>query len=391
MKLRLPTVAMYGVPLAACTWWYTPVVRRMVDAGDFPAHVRFAQQIAATGQPTIPHFGYHLVVIAVHAMVPHVDWPRAALVATLAGLLATAAVIVWWIASAVPASMRTLRLVAAALLPPALLIVQPVLSFAPLHRDPWLIGYFPPSQFHNPTTLFSKPFALALFGFGAVAAFGGDASAWSIAGCGVLVLASALVKPSFLMAFLPAVGLLALARFRRANWRLLIAGLAVPAVAILAAQYLMRYRFQADYGVSVIFAPLMVVGLYSPTDVATLAWKLVASLAFPIAVTALWAPAAVRDRSMQLAWLTVAVGVSWGYLFAEGGGKASAGDFLWSGQLAVFLMFVVAAVFLLRRVAEPRPAGRGAGHADLRAMACVAVLALHVVSGVRHLHVSWFE
>ena len=101
---RLVGVAQYGLPLALCAWRFTPIIQRMTDAGDFPSHTRYAQEIASSGRVTIPHFGYELGVIAVHALRPAAGWPAAALVVSLAGVLATAALLAWWIAQAVPLS-----------------------------------------------------------------------------------------------------------------------------------------------------------------------------------------------------------------------------------------------------------------------------------------------
>lgn len=381
---------LYGPPLLLAAWPYGRILRRMTESGDYPAHIRFAQDIAQTGRITIPHFGYELGVLAAHAVRPDAGWASAAFLVSLAGQLAAVLLLARWAAASVPDSRPWLRAAAALLLPVVLLIVQPALPPGPMARDPWLIGYFPPNQFHNPTTLLSKPLALALVGFGVAAAFGARPLPGRIAACAALVVASGLVKPSFLMAFLPAVGVAALWNWRRARWNAIVFGLAVPAVLLLSAQFLLRYRLQAADGVSIVLDPLMVIGLYGPTDPFTLAAKLVASVLFPLAVTVLFVRGAVRDHGMVLAWATLAVGVSYGYLLAEAGGKASAGDFLWSGQLAVFLLFAVSAMFLLRQVSAA-PAHAWRVGAIAKAGLCVLILTWHVTSGVQHLQTSWFD
>jgi hypothetical protein len=97
-----------------------------------------------------------------------------------------------------------------------------------------------------------------------------------------------------------------------------------------------------------------------------------------------------RDRVMVLAWATFVVGVSWGYLFAEAGGKMSAGDFLWSGQIAAFVLFAAAAAFLLRQLA-PATGRLPAQGVLVRGGVCLAVLGWHVASGLRHLQTSWYD
>ena len=383
MNARLLAAARFGLPLAAVVWWFAPIVRRMTDVGDFPAHARFAQQIA-DGTLTIPHFGYQLLVIGAHALVPGLDWRGAGAVVTIAAIAAAAGILARWVGTALSDAPPSWQLAAAAAVPLALLIAQPVLGPGALPRDPWLIGSFPPNQMHNPTTILSKAPALVLCGFGARALFGRTAGAATVAACALLALMAGLIKPSYLMALLPAVGLIALARARRVDWRLVICGLALPAALQLAAQYLFYYRLGTT-GQTVLFAPLTVIGLHSPVDVLTLGWKLIASILFPLAVAAAF-PAVWSDGRVRLAWAAFGAGAAWGYLFAEGGGQADAGNFLWSGQLAAFVLFAATAPALLARVAaEPRAAGVRA-----RAACCATVLAWHVVSGVRHLHASWY-
>ncbi len=203
-----------------------------------------------------------------------------------------------------------------------------------------------------------------------------------------LVIASALTKPNFLLAFLPAVGLAAVASLRRADWRLMMLGFCVPTLSVLGLQFLLRYRLQTELGVTIEWAPLYVIGLYAPTDAVSLLSRLGASVLFPLAGTLLFLPAAVRDRPLLLAWGTFFVGTAAGYLLTEQGGNASHGNFLWSGQLAAFLLFVVAALFVVR---ETGRAGRFSAGLGGRLVVLVLLLAWHVDSGIRHLHTSWLD
>ena len=76
-----------------------------------------------------------------------------------------AIVVAWWLREALSTSAPVL-LVVSALVPAAVLVLQPVLPLDPSRYDASLSGYFPPNQWHSPTTLFSKPFALLLLGLG---------------------------------------------------------------------------------------------------------------------------------------------------------------------------------------------------------------------------------
>ena len=270
-------------------------------------------------------------------------------------------------------------------MPAAVCVLQPILPFDPTRSDAWLFGYFPPNQWHSPTTLFSKPFALLLLGLGPAVvwpAHGARAGRTRMLASAALVVMSVLVKPNFIMAFLPALSVLAVLNWRRTDWYWLGISFALPALAVLAWQYDVALTLTTERG-GVVLAPLQVIGFYAPTDVVTLGWRLAASVLFPLVAVACFR--SVRaDRRVQLGWATFLVGASIGYLLAEGV-LVDNGAFLWSGQLAAFVLFAASAVAVL----EAAAAG-GAGLSRLSRFAlCGSVFLWHVASGIQHLHFTW--
>ena len=375
---RAGAIALVLAP-GVCLTAFTAVVERMLSVSDFRGHIEFARQLAETGA-MLPHFGYHIVVFAVQALTP-ADWVAAAGIVTLGGVAGSAAVLAWWLRGALSSSASAL-LVAAALVPAALFVLQPVLPLDPTRYDAWLFGYFPPNQWHSPTTLFSKPFALLLLGLGPAVvwpAYGTRAGWPRMLTSAALVVMSALVKPSFIMAFLPALGALAVLHGRRSDWHWLGLGFALPAVAVLAWQY---YALNAE-GASIILAPLHVIGFFAPTDFVTLAWRLVASVLFPLAAVVCF-QSVLADRRVQIGWATFLIGAAIGYLLAEGG-RADNGNFLWSGQLAAFVLFAATAVAVLRAAAAGGAGASGPGKFAL----CGGVFLWHVTSGIQHLYATW--
>ena len=378
---RAGAIALVLAP-GVCLTAFTAVVVRMLSVSDFRGHIEFARQLAETGA-MLPHIGYHTMVIVVQALTP-ANWAAAAGIVTLGGVAACAVVLAWWLRGALSSSASAL-LVAAALVPAALCVLQPVLPFDPTRYDAWLFGYFPPNQWHSPTTLFSKPFALLLLGLGPAVVWpaNGTRAGWPrMLTSAALVVMSALVKPNFIMAFLPALGVLAVLHGRRSDWHWLGLGFALPAVAVLAWQYDVAYALNAE-GASFILAPLHVIGFFAPTDVVTLAWRLVASVLFPLAAVACF-PSVRADRRVQLGWATFLVGAAFGYLLAEGN-NAAAGNFLWSGQLAAFVLFAATAVAVFRAAAAGGAGASGPGKFAL----CEGVFIWHVTSGIQHLYTTW--
>ena len=377
-----PLTALVLAPMV-CVIAFTAVVMRMLSTSDFEIHVEFAHRLAETGA-LLPHFGYHTLVIVVQALTP-ADWTAAAGIVTLGAVAACAAVVADWLRRALSTSDTTL-LVAAALVPAAVLVLQPVLPLDPTRYDAWLFGYFPPNQWHSPTTLFSKPFALLLLALGPAVVWpieGNLAGRGRMLASAVLVVTSVLVKPNFIMAFLPALSVLAVLHWRYTDWRWLGISFGLPAIAVLAWQYDIAYALTTERS-GVILAPLHVIGLRSPTDLVTLGWRLAASVLFPLAAVACF-PSVRADRRVQLGWATFLVGAAFGYLLAEGN-QADHGNFLWSGQLAAFVLFAASAVAVLRAAAA---GGTGAGRLGRFAL-CGCVFLWHVMSGIRHLNSSWF-
>ena len=376
-------IALVLAPAVCLIAFVAVVLRMLVLDTDFPHHIRYAQQLAETGAIQ-PHLGYHAVVIVVQALTP-ADWVAAAGIVTLGGVAACAAVVAWWLRGALSTSVPGL-LVSAALVPAAVCVLQPVLPFDPTRYDAVLFGYFPPNQWHSPTTLFSKPFALLLLGLGPAVVWstrGARAGQTRILTSAALVVTSVLVKPNFIMAFLPALSALAVLHWRRTDWRWFGLSFAVPAVAVLGWQYYVVYPLNPD-GAGVVLAPLQAIGVHSSTDLVTLGWRLIASVLFPLTAVACF-PSVRADRRVQLGWATVFIGAAIGYLLAESQ-RPGAGNFLWSGQLAVFVLFAASTVAVLRDAATV-----GAGGRRLRRFVlCGSVFLWHVASGIQHVYSKSF-
>jgi nitrate reductase gamma subunit len=87
---------------------------------------------------------------------------------------------------------------------------------------------------------------------------------------------------------------------------------------------------------------------------------------------------------MRIAWAGAFVGLFISYFLAEAGDRLYDGNFLWTGQMAVFVLFVAAAAFLFNRLTKSALGAATLG----RGLVTMAVLWLHVESGLRHVHVK---
>jgi hypothetical protein len=81
-----------------------------------------------------------------------------------------------------------------------------------------------------------------------------------------------------------------------------------------------------------------------------------------------------------VAWGGAVVGLFVSYMLAETGPRLPDGNFLWTVQMAVFVLFLAAA-----RFARTRLTLRGASSVTFgRLLAVGVVLAFHVEAGIRH-------
>jgi hypothetical protein len=198
----------------------------------------------------------------------------------------------------------------------------------------------------------------------------------------LLMILTSIAKPNYTMAAIPALGLIALYRLWKkqpVNWSLVI-GMGLPAALILMAQILIFPSWTresitpSDGGFA--FAPFAFLDAMGGRD--GFVFKFILSILFPLAVYTLYFQKSVRDFAFNAAWLIFFVGAAFTYLFVEPGNRLPAGNFTWSGQITLFVLFVVSAGFFLRQIYEPEKGFRF----NRAAIICIVIWLLHVVSGV---------
>lgn len=363
-----------AVPVMAL---YLPMLLRQSGQYDYRMHVGAAMQLVENWAVSGPHMLFHALTAAL-AKACGLETMTAAM-AVLAVCVAGCAALLyslWCSDLELPTWVRLG-------LPTLLLVAAPISGFYPVDGHLYF-GYVGVNVYHNPTILVVKPLALAIFwltGIHWLERYSPRPS-WLWWGLPLLIVLSALAKPSFLLIYLPAACLCAVL-FRLAgrpvDWPLLAGAIILPGVMILGWQYWFTYSAEQAQGLyagksGIAFAPFKVMAFRSQW----LLPKLFLSLAFPLAVT-LTSPASVRrDARLLLAWLMCAAGLLLTYLFMETGPRAIQGNFAWSGQLGLFMLMVASAAHLFaadgrlwpERLREPRY------------LLCTALFLLHVLSGL---------
>ena len=262
----------------------------------------------------------------------------------------------------------------------ALLIVAPLSFITP---ENLYFGYLTPNVYHNPTMIPLRPTSLLLF-IAALASFSQAPVGWwrwaRVPLVALLTVACILAKPSYLMILLPALALVTLFRIVRRqpiDWLLLLGGIVIPAGALLGVQALIFTRGAIAWEPGRTFWEWSL--HYEPNANHALLLKWALSVAFPIAVYALYWRTAWRSLMLNLAWLCFVIGLAYAYLLVDTG-EVAAGNLVWNAQIGTFVLFVASAAHWLRAW-RVRSDWR-----DWRRLwsfvACSGFLLLHTVAGV---------
>lgn len=325
---------------------------------DFGAHLEFAASLLRTGSTSLPHFLFQFGVAFLYSL--GLSLTGSAILLSVIAMVATALVLYLMMREvAEPWVAASLSL--------ALLVVGP-LSLVTLPQSELYLGYITPGVFHSPTYVLLRPAALGLLIVGA-RAFDENAGAprWGlVATAAGLSVFSCLSKPSFQICFLPGLGLLAglaLLRKREVDLRLCVLGIALPSVLVLGWQFFVGFSQEPTSGI--FFAPFEVIEFLADR----VFLKFILSIFFPVLVTAVCFRDARRDSRLIVAWLTALFGLFYAYFLAESGARFPHGNFLWSGYIAVFVLYVACVPVLLRQ-----PKG-------IAQKICWGVLGLQVLSG----------
>ena len=262
----------------------------------------------------------------------------------------------------------------------SLLIVShiPALYFYDKHI---YFGYITPTVFHNATMATLKPFALMLFlvTLNTFEKPEKDKNIPVIFFACILLLLSTFSKPSFTVILLPAISILvftSLLHKKPLNWSVLIFGIVIPAISILAFQYYLTYTGPKESGLE--FRPFAVMLHHS----GYLAFKFILSIAFPLSVFLLYNKDALHDTMLKLAWLIAIFGFVLTYFMAESGSRFAHGNFGWSGQIGVFILFYASVMFLIKSTAFDCFFNWRELLTNKKLVICLTVYLIHFFSGL---------
>jgi len=322
---------------------YLPVLYKQLSKVDMRFHLGLARELLSGESISTPHVLFHYLTAGTSWLLS-VPIEYAGLLILLISI-STAAVLIFnktvvhffW-----PAWMRIFFV-------QSLLITNSIsiLYFFDKHT---YYGYLYHNVYHNPTILLLKPFAIIIF-FMSMSVFCKEirCSRLFLLALSLMIILSAIAKPSFLVVYLPAIAIFALfceVRKGYVDWKSLVLYIFMPSLLILGYQYKMTYSssFSSQYTSSIIFAPLE----FMKNNSQYLLAKFLLSILFPLAVSVFCWSTVKYDKHLIFSWLIFLVGASQAYLLLEAGPRAMHGNLGWGAQVGVFLLFITSASHFFR-------------------------------------------
>jgi len=196
-----------------------------------------------------------------------------------------------------------------------------------------MTGTGSPNVWHNTTLFAVKPFALLTLFFTILSLERKQLFYYLISA--VTLLLSIFAKPSFVIAFLPALALFILIKreYSKENIVYFIL-LSLMSVSVLGYQFTHTYGSENNGTVIVDF--LGVWSRYSPNVLISITLAIM----FPLIYSILNMKSLKENSYIQLAWIMTFVSIGYAAVFAESGPRYNHGNFFWSYMISLSLLYV---------------------------------------------------
>jgi hypothetical protein len=331
----------------------------------------FVPGLGYYGQVLVPHLGFFQAAAGFHYLLGISIKNACFLTLSIASTL-TALVIFVILRRQLLTTSRAVILSFTAIL----MIVGPI--YLPFFNKSVYFGQGSPSTWHNATVIAVKAFALMAFYLTMTLLDVPRFRRTLFIAATAATFLSAYIKPTFVMAFFPALGIYLVLWFPK-DWRLYgrLLLLSLPTLVLLIWQY----RFFPAMGRSITVGFLTVWRMYTPNVFISI----LLVLAFPLSVLAFRFRELRTNGPLMVAWLMTLVGIGYFALIVE---TARSGHLLESGNwigpylMALTMLFVTSVVEFLKglnQVGPSRPIWR------FKISIQSLLLVLHVYGGIIYL------
>ena len=347
---------------------------KFITHSDLRLHVQFIEELGH-GRLALPHFLYHLVVFCV-STVSHLSFYDASCL-TLASCIVFSTILIERILRHFLKDRYSdyfLLFVSVALM------LVSAIYFPLVNKHPYL-GIFSPNPWHNPTFIAAKPFVLLIF-YLYILEIANETffeKHSSIILISISLVICALIKPNFILAFVPSSIVFCFFLPGRKTAMLVRTGLLLlPVLAVLVFQFLFTYYHDASGSSSIQFCFFDVWQYHSES----IPLAILQALAFPLAVLAVQFRRITTDRTLLFSWLLLGIGLLIFALLCETGHRKNHGNFGWTYISCLNILFVYSAIVFLRWASD-KP--KNVRWFQLKFSFCSLIFLLHLFSGIYYL------
>lgn len=373
---RLFNLIAYTALLVISIVIFTPLISKLSTIGyDYITHLKWASEMEENQKLILPHPLYHLLVILGKNILP-IDYIQSSTVVIVLSIFFLA-VLNYRILN------RYTSIKTAILFSTCLLLVTPIQLFYFIDNHLYF-GYIGISIYHSPTMLLLKPLSLIAFCYALKSATStskndlpsGIAFALSLFFCGIS-------KPNFLMIILPAfiVFLFLIRQLKPTLKHTYIYGaFFLPIITVLSLQFFQTYFFQdlsqatGNMESHIAILPFETMSYYS----GFLIPKFFLSIAFPLFIFLCYPKKFIKDKAIIFSSCCFFMGIILTYFFAESGYRMYDGNFWWSGQIGLYLVFLFSLAFLFENIKELTKKSAD----KIKYFLCLTLFFLHTAFGV---------
>jgi hypothetical protein len=281
----------------------------------------------------VPHFLYHLVVLAI-SRISGLSFIHASCFVAASCVTVSTFLIEQILRHFLKGKYSDLFLLFISL---ALMSVSSI--YLPLFiKDPYL-GVWSPNPWHSPTYLAAKPFVLLSFylyilEIAKVACFD---KRFSLMRISILLVICTLINPNFIIAFIPASMIFCLLQHRRKPLVLIKTGqLLSPVLMVLFFQYLYTYYYGTRGSSSIQFCFFDIWKFYSRS----VPLAILQATAFSLSVLIVMRHRLSSDNIILFSWMLFIISFLMFGLLSETGGRRTDANFAWTYMYGLNILFI---------------------------------------------------
>lgn len=237
---------------------------------------------------------------------------------------------------------------------PPLFIAMLCLSFA--IPNPFNIFYYlgqtPPNIWHNSTIIFLMPFAILLF-WQSVNYVQNPSKKLLLNLC-LLVFLNAIIKPSFIMVFVPAFSFISLLKNKFSKTFFISLIPSIFATVLILLQFLLVFILEENSiyekaeKTSVLISPFEVWSYFSRY----IPLSILVSVAFPLAVSIVYFKKLKHQLMFQYSWLCYFIAITIFALLVEAGPRKLHLNFSWQNIVCCYILFLVTGKYWIQYIQE---------------------------------------